>query len=166
MSGFLTPVHAAVPKVVLLAAMASLVAACAGALVKARPIVPAVGCYQFEWGRGASRLGLPWGLVLEDRPLEAGWPPLAGREGVRRALTATSPTEREDHPFGYWLPSGADSIEVGYPGGGGVVLALERRGQNLFGQGRPVGDAVRPGESPALRAPVPVVARRVLCGAS
>ena len=164
MSRFPTRVPAAVPKVVLLTAMASAVAACAGALVKTRPIVPVVGCYQIEWGRGASRLRLPWGFVLEDEPLEVGWPLLAGREGVRRALTATSPTEREDHPFGYWAPHGADSIEVGYPGGGGVVLALERRGQDLFGPGRPAGDAVRPGESPSLR--VPVVARRVLCGAS
>ena len=52
-------------------------------------------------------------------------------------------------PFGYWLRTPADSIEIGYPGGRGLVLRLAQSGQDLIG----------------LRPALPVIARRVLCGA-
>jgi hypothetical protein len=123
------------------------------------------GCYQFERNAGARALGLPWGFVLEDAPLGAGWPLVGDRPGVQRALTATSPTGRADAPFGYWAPAG-DSIEIGHPGGGGFVLTLAAAGQDLTGQGVAVGDAVPPGGAMGPRPPAAVVARRVLCGAS
>jgi hypothetical protein len=123
-------------------------------------------CFQFERNVGARTLGLPWGFVLEDEALDAGWPLLSERVGVRRALTATSPAGRADNPFGYWAPAAGDSIEIGHPGGGGVVLTLARSGQDLVGQGVAAGDAVPVGGTMGPRAPVAVTARRVLCGAS
>lgn len=122
------------------------------------------GCYQFVRDAGAKALGLPWGFVLEDAPLGPGWPLVADRPGVRRAATALSATEREDHPFGYWAPKG-DSIEIGHPGGGGIVLTLGVVGQDLVGRGVAAGDAVPMGSAPGPRAPANVTARRVLCGA-
>ena len=127
---------------------------------------PVVGCYQFERNSGARTLGLPWGVVLEDGPVGAGWPLLADLEGVRRARTATSPTGRADHPFGYWHVTPNDSLEIGYPGGGGLVLSLIRQGQDLVGEGIAAGDALPFGAPLGPRTPAPVVARRVLCGAS
>ena len=123
------------------------------------------GCYQFERNAGARTLGLPWGFVLEDGELGPGWPLVADRVGVQRALTATSPTGRADFPFGYWAPAG-DSIEIGHPGGGGFVLTLAPQGQDLIGQGVAVGDAVPLGGAMGPRPPAAVIARRVLCGAS
>jgi hypothetical protein len=141
-------------------------ATCAGA--PERSAEPgAAGCYQFERGTGARTLGLPWGMELADAPLDPGWPILARAPEARRALTANSPTARADHPFGYWLRAAGDTIEVGYPGpGAGIVLRLAPAGQDLMGVGRAVGDAVPPGEPFGARAPAPVTARRVLCGAS
>ncbi|MSR37134.1 MAG: hypothetical protein EXR95_10935 [Gemmatimonadetes bacterium] len=130
------------------------------------PADPAVGCYQFERNAWARTLGLPWGLVLEDAGLGTGWPLLADRTDVRRAATATSPTQRADHPLGYWAPAAGDSIEVGHPGGGGLVLTLARSGRDLIGRGVAAGDAVPLGGASGPRAPVTVVARRVLCDAS
>lgn len=126
----------------------------------------ATACFQFERDAGARALGLPWGAVLEDVPLGEGWPLVSDRAGVRRALTATSPTGRADHPFGYWAPAAGDSVELGHPGGGGLVLTLGRSGQDLIGHGTAVGDAVPLGGRVGPRPPVPVIARRVLCGAS
>ena len=146
------------------AAAAGLLCACAAAPGRGAAR-PATGCYQFEWNEGARRLALPWGFVLEDRALEPGWPVQARAEDARQALTATSPNARADHPFGYWLRTPADSIEIGYPGGGGLVLRLAQSGQDLIGLARPVGDAVQPGEPFGLRPALPVIARRVLCGA-
>ena len=140
----------------------ALVASCASAPPAERD---AAGCYQFERNDGARALGLPWGFELDAAPLGQGWPLLTDREGVKRARTATSPTGRDDHPFGYWWESARDSVEVGYPGGGGITLRLARRGQDLLGQGTAAGDAAPVG-GPAPRTPAPVVARRVLCGAS
>jgi hypothetical protein len=125
-----------------------------------------VGCYQFERNQGARAFALPWGVVLEQEPLGPGWPIMADRPGVRRALTATSPTARAEHPYAYWAPAQGDSIEIGHPGGGGVVLTLAPSGQDLIGQGVAVGDVVPLGGAMGPRAPVPVTARRVLCGAS
>jgi hypothetical protein len=146
-------------------ALASIAAACPPAGTTTAAAAPA-GCYQFERDAGARALGLPWGFVLEDEPLGAGWPLVSDRPGVRRARTATSPTARADQPFGYWAPLTGDSIEIGHPGGGGVVLTLGRAGQDLVGRGVAAGDALPPGAAAGPRTPVGVVARRVLCGAS
>jgi hypothetical protein len=125
------------------------------------------GCYQFQYDAGAKALGLPWGVVLEDAALGPGWPLVSDRPGVRRATTALSATERADHPFGYWAPAKGDSIEIGHPGGGGFVLTLAPSGQDLIGRGYAAGDVVRPGQPMGAERPSsPVVARRVLCGAS
>ena len=142
-------------------------AACAGAQQPAAESV--VGCYQFVQDAGARALGLPWGFVLEEAALEPGWLVSASTPDARRALTATSPTARQDFPFGYWARTGVqrDSIEVGYPGGGGgFALRLAPSGPDLVGLGRAVGDAVAPGRPAGPLPPTPVTARRVLCGAS
>ena len=127
---------------------------------------PVVGCYQFERNSGAQTLGLPWGVELEAVPVGAGWPLIADLEGVRRARTATSPTGRADHPSGYWHLTPADSVEIGYPGGGGIVLSLSKQGQDLVGEGIAAGDVLPFGALAGPRTPAPVVALRVLCGAS
>lgn len=132
---------------------------------RARAAGALVGCYQFERNAGARALGLPWGVELQESGLGPGWPLLSDRAGARRAATATSATAREDHPFAYWAPAAADSIEIGHPGGGGIVLTLAVIGADLIGAGAAAGDAVPLGGSLQPRAPVPVVARRVLCGA-
>jgi len=124
------------------------------------------GCYQFRWDAGARALGLPWGVVLLDEPLAEGWPLTASLEGVRRAVTATSPSGRDDHPFGFWRPTSADSVQIGHPAGGGFTLTLAPDGPDLVGQGRAVGDAVAPDQDRAgARQTHPVVAQRVLCQA-
>jgi hypothetical protein len=123
------------------------------------------GCWQFRWDEGARTLGLPWGVVLHDEPLPGDWPLAASPEPML-AETATSPTGREDHPFGYWRLTEADSVEIGHPGGGGFTLTLVLEGDDLVGSGVAVGDAVRPGEPFGPRPSQPVLARRVLCGAS
>ena len=127
---------------------------------------PVVGCYQFERNSGARSLGLPWGIELEAAEVGEGWPLIASLEGVRRARTATSASGRADHPFGYWHLTPADSLEIGYPGGGGIVLSLGKEGQDLVGQGTDAGDVLPFGAPAGPRIPAPVVARRVLCGAS
>ncbi|NIP79118.1 MAG: hypothetical protein GWM90_07900 [Gemmatimonadetes bacterium] len=96
------------------------------------------GCFYFERyvvADGAIRL--PWGVRLSREPLE-GWP-MASRGDVRLAATLTVDGD-VDHPFGYWLPSG-DSVEIGYPAGGGLVLELEVVDMALEGVVRPLGDA-------------------------
>lgn len=101
------------------------------------------GCYYFERDQAAVELRLPWGVRLLDGPLE-GWPALAQRPGVHPATTLR-PTGETDHPFGYWAEASGDTIEVGHPGGGGLVLTLVpdgAGGRNLRGTARPVGDAV------------------------
>lgn len=109
--------------------------------------VNAPGCYYFE-EELASGLRLPWGVRLQERELE-GWPALASRPGVRGATTLRQSGET-DHPFGYWAETGT-SVEIGYPGGGGLVLDLEWEdtdgGSALSGTARAVGDAISPGES-------------------
>lgn len=153
-----------------LAAVAAAVSLGLGTSCPQQPLAQAasglVGCYQFERDAGARALGLPWGVELQEAGLGPGWPLLSDRAGVRRAATATSATAREDHPFAYWAPATGDSIEVGHPGGGGIVLTLAAIGADLIGGGVPAGDAVPLGGSMKPRTPVPVVAHRVLCGAS
>ena len=128
-----------------------------------RPGASVAGCYQFRYDEAAKTLGLPWGVVLLDEPIEPGWMVGMRFENVMTAETATSATGREDHPFGYWRTTAGDSIEIGHPSGfGGFTLVMAPAGQDLVGTGRAVGDAVAPGQTrPELR----VTALRVLCGA-
>jgi hypothetical protein len=121
------------------------------------------GCYQFRYDQGAKGLGLPWGVVLLDEPIEPGWMVGMRFENVMTAQTATSATEREDHPFGYWRLAG-DTVEIGHPSGfTGFTLTLLSQGRDLVGTGRAIGDAGLPGET---RPTQPVTAYRVVCGAT
>jgi hypothetical protein len=121
------------------------------------------GCYQFRYDEGAKALGLPWGIVLLDQPIEPGWLVGTRFEGVMKAETATSATGRADHPFGYWRMVG-DSLEIGHPSGfTGYTVTLLPEGRDLVGAGRAIGDAGRPGET---RPTLPVTANRVVCGAT
>jgi hypothetical protein len=107
---------------------------------------PLAGCYYFVQDPVADRLQLPWGIRLLDRPLE-GWPAIQQRDGVRQATTLTGADER-DFPFGYWIRTARDSVEIGYPAGGGLLLELAIGETALRGTARPVGDALPP---PAAR---------------
>jgi hypothetical protein len=122
-----------------------LLTACAGQPEQPEPR-PLAGCYYFVQDRTAQELNLPWGVRLLDRPLE-GWPALQQRGGVQRAATLTGRAE-ENFPFGYWIRTAQDSVEIGFPGGGGLVLDLRLDGTALRGVARPVGDALPP---PAAR---------------
>ena len=105
------------------------------------------GCYYFDQqSQGARELRLPWGVRLMEQPLE-GWPALAALEGVRTATTLTG-TAEQNHPFGYWRPMEADTLLVGYPGGGGVSLHLVPSEDGLEGIARPLGDATLAAERP------------------
>ena len=151
----------------LLATAATLLAAaCAGAQQSGAESGVA-GCYQFERNAEARELGLPWGIELRADALAPGSPVLDRAPDARIAETATSPSARQDHPFGYWARVAGDSIEIGYPGpGGALVLRLAPSGQDLIGAGRAVGDVRRPGDPAGPRPPLGVAARRVLCGAT
>lgn len=135
------------PVTTLTAALAAALfaAACAGRHEQASPW-PLVGCHYFVQDAAARALDLPWGVRLLDQPLE-GWPALQQRPGVRRATTLTGQDE-VDFPFGYWVRTAADSLEIGYPGGGGLRLELATGEGTFEGLARPVGDAVPP---PGLR---------------
>lgn len=124
---------------------------------------PVVGCYRFLETAGSEALGLPWGVILDEGPLEEGWPLVERFEEVRRARTATSETGRADVPFGYWRPVAGDSVEIGHPGGGGVVLVVAPADGGLAGTGRSAGDALQPGQEPGPRPSRPVRARRFEC---
>ena len=109
------------------------------------------GCYYFTQDDVFRELRLPWGIRLQDAPLE-GWPAMTARGG-RKATTLTG-TDEVDHPFGYWLTEAPDSVEIGYPAGGGLVLELAvREDHGLEGTARPVGDVIEPGADgePAAR---------------
>lgn len=129
------------------------------ALAQASP----AGCYRFGETAGSDALGLPWGVILEEEPLGEGWPLMDRFDSVRLARTLASEARRTDHPFGYWRPVPADSIEIGYPGGGGVTLTVVPTESGLSGRGRGGGDAMRPGETPGPPPNHPVEARRVAC---
>jgi hypothetical protein len=130
-----------------LTAATLLTAACAGQPEQPEPR-PLAGCYYFVQDQVARQLDLPWGLRLIDRPLE-GWPALQQREGVRRATTLTG-REEVDFPFGYWIRTAHDAVEIGYPAGGGLLLELRIGDTALRGAARSVGDALPPpAERPA-----------------
>jgi hypothetical protein len=130
-----------------LAAMAGVltVTACAGQPEQPEPR-PLAGCYYFAQDQVGERLNLPWGVRLLDQPLQ-GWPAIQQRPGVKRATTLTGHEER-DVPFGYWIRTARDSVEIGYPAGGGLLLDLAIVDTDLRGSARPVGDALPP---PAAR---------------
>ena len=110
-----------------------------------------VGCWYFDRDDAAAALNLPWGIRLSSEPL-TGWPLAEAHDSVRVAATL-SPERELDHPFGYWMPLPGDSLEIGYPGGRGLVLELAEADSTLSGVARPVGDVITPGAAPApLRA--------------
>ncbi|HUE77535.1 MAG TPA: hypothetical protein VMM83_06295 [Longimicrobiales bacterium] len=125
------------------AASAMIAAACASGCASTgddEPPADLAGCYYFERDAAADQLRLPWGVRLLDRPLE-GWPAIQQLVGVRVATTLTADGD-VDHPFGYWRPMGQDSINIGYPAGGGLSLRLAVEPARLAGTARPVGDAL------------------------
>jgi hypothetical protein len=105
-------------------------------------------CYYFERDAGAEALRLPWGVMLLPDPLE-GWPAIQQLPGVRQAATLVGHEQAASFPFGYWRPLGVDSLEIGYPAGGGIVMALEAEPMRLAGVAREVGDALPPGAASA-----------------
>jgi hypothetical protein len=116
-----------------------LAAACGGMPERIDPR-PLVGCHYFVQDDVARDLQLPWGVRLLDQPLQ-GWPALQQRPDIRRATTLTGHDE-VDFPFGYWLVTASDSLEIGYPAGGGLLLELAITNGAFQGHARPVGDAV------------------------
>jgi hypothetical protein len=122
------------------ATSAALAWACGGAPEQPDPR-HVIGCHFFVQDDVAEALGLPWGVRLLDQPLE-GWPNLAGT-GARRATTLTGWDEM-DHPFAYWVRTAEDSIRIGYPAGGGLVLDLALENGAFEGRARPVGDILEP----------------------
>lgn len=105
------------------------------------------GCWYFAQPSPPD-MRLPWGVRLGADPLQ-GWPAIQQLDGVRVASTLTPDGDRE-HPFGYWRPLPGDSLEIGYPAGGGAVLTLgvEAGGAALTGSVRGVGDARAYGTDP------------------
>lgn len=132
-------------------AAATVFGACASTAESPAQDLP--GCYYFQQDAVFSELRLPWGVRLADAPLQ-GWPALEA-EGAHRATTLTG-TREQDHPFGYWLVTAPDSVEIGYPGGGGWLLELHvQEDRSLTGTITGVGDAIDPTD-PAPRQPRPV----------
>jgi hypothetical protein len=119
-----------------------------------------VGCHFFVQDSVARALQLPWGVRLLDEPVQ-GFPAIQQREGVRRATTLTGREER-DFPFGYWVRTGHDTVEIGYPAGGGLRLDLVVENGQMAGHAVPVGDVVRPGAA-AERPPHPVALTWARC---
>jgi hypothetical protein len=105
-----------------------------------------VGCYYFERDVVADTLRLPWGIRLLPDTL-AGWPAIQQLPDVRRAVTLVGPEQTASYPFGYWRLFAEDSVEIGYPAGGGLVLSLAADTTHLTGTVRAVGDAVALGET-------------------
>lgn len=146
-------------------AAASVLLGCAAVLGSGPDPETLAGCYRFERNAGAEELRLPWGLLLRAEPLEEGWPLMERFDDVYTALTLESASRWIDHPFGYWRPVEGDSLQVGHPGGGGIVLVLApREDGGLTGRGRDAGDAVRPGEDPSQRTSRSVRLDVVECG--
>ena len=133
-------------------AVAAVFAACASTGERQQGVAP--GCYYFQQDAVAEDLNLPWGVHLKEGDLQ-GWPALERRGGAREAATLT-PRGEADHPFAYWIAPAADSVEIGYPAGGGFVLKLTvDDDQDLRGVAIPVGDMVNPNDpSPRERHPV------------
>lgn len=137
----MTPRIMSVTVTATIAASAVMIGACGGLPDRNDPR-PIVGCHYFVQDDVASDLQLPWGVRLLDQPLQ-GWPAMEQRGAVMRATTLTGDDE-VDSPFGYWIATAEDSLEIGYPAGGGLVLDLAVVNGTMAGHARPVGDAVRP----------------------
>jgi hypothetical protein len=138
-------------------------AACASNAEPPASVAPP-GCYYPERNAAAAVLDLPWGVELLSVQL-AGWPALQQLEDVRQARTLTA-AGTQDHPFGYWRPlAGGDSVEVGYPGGGAVLLelAVSADGRTLNGTGRALGDAQPIGAPREDTVVTPVVLNQARC---
>jgi len=105
----------------------------------AAPADPA-GCWYFERDEHATALNLPWGIRLTDREL----PDAPAHAGARAARTLQADGEAE-FPFGFWAAIAGDSIVIGYPAGGGLLLRLAGGDTSMHGIARPVGDAIAPG---------------------
>lgn len=99
-----------------------------------------VGCWYFDRDAAATALNLPWGVRLSGEVL-TGWPLVEARGAPHLAATL-SPEGEVDHPFGYWMHMPGDSIEIGYPGGGGLVLHLAAGEMAMTGNARAVGDVI------------------------
>jgi hypothetical protein len=120
------------------------------------------GCYYFERDIVADTLRLPWGVRLLPDSLE-GWPAIQQLPDVRRAVTLVGPEQAASYPFGYWRPLAVDSLEIGYPAGGGLLLTLAVLPTHLTGTVRAVGDALPLGEPPPARTTDPVSLMRARC---
>lgn len=117
-----------------------------------------VGCWYFERDAAATALNLPWGVQLDGDAL-TGWPALERRGGARVARTIQAEGAAQ-HPFGYWMMAG-DSIEIGHPGGGGLLLTLDARATAMSGVATALGDAITPNSS--ARTPRAVRLTRAQC---
>ena len=141
------------------------IAACAlialPSCVSAPAAAPAdpVGCWYFDRDDHASELNLPWGVRLLDDALADA--PAHGDARTARTLNADG---EADFPFGFWAPLPGDSIVIGYPAGGGLVLRLAGGDTSMGGIARPVGDAITPGAE--ARPDRPVRLSRAQCPAA
>jgi hypothetical protein len=142
--------------IAVLATTPLLVTACVGNSQVANDSDP-VGCWYFERDAAATALALPWGVRLTGDAV-TGWP--IAERGARVAATLT-PDGDAGHPFGYWLELPGDSLEIGYPAGGGITLRVAREAAALSGIARPVGDVITPGAPP--RSDHPVRLTRAAC---
>lgn len=111
---------------------------------------PVPSCYYFQEGEATTAFRLPEGVRLTDEPLE-GWPAIMQRGDVKVAVTLTRLGEA-DYPFGYWLEEPGDSVEIGYPAGGGIVLELAVQSGALDGTARSYSDVLRYGDEPSASA--------------
>jgi hypothetical protein len=136
----------------------------ATACVSTPDVAPAdrAGCYYFERDAAADALALPWGVRLLTDSLQ-GWPAIQQLPGVRQAETLVHYDARAGYPFGYWRPLAADSIEIGYPAGGGLLLRLHADAARLAGTARPVGDVMPAPGAGAARTATAVSLVRASC---
>lgn len=142
-----------------LAVVVALLGACAsaGERLSAQQLA---GCYYFERNDVARELNLPWGVRLTEDSLQ-GWPAMAARHALRAATLSTEGDQ--DHPFGYWLTIDSDSVEIGYPAGGSLVVRVAPDGQRMVGTVRALGDAVPPPGVARAATAQPVMLQHALC---
>jgi hypothetical protein len=144
----------------------TLVAGCATAHVA--PADALAGCWYFDRTATAERLNLPWGVELRTDSVQ-GWPAIQQLPDVRRAVTLLDGTRVEDFPFGYWRALRSDSVEIGYPAGGGLLLSLAVQPPPpadvtaLTGTARALGDARPPGQFDRPPEVDPVSLTRAMC---
>ncbi|HEX6589432.1 MAG TPA: hypothetical protein VF039_10440 [Longimicrobiales bacterium] len=115
-----------------------------------------VGCWYFERDEHAAALNLPWGVRLLGDALQD-----APAHGDARAARTLEATGEAGFPFGFWAPIAGDSIVIGYPAGGGLLLRLAGGDTSMHGIARPVGDVIAPGAT--ARPDRPVQLSRAQC---